>query len=81
MLQYLQAHSRPDMTFAVSQSAWYVQRTQRWHEIVIEHIGLYLKGSQDEGLILKPTGRLDIDCYVDADFTGLWPHEEQNWQF
>ncbi len=45
---------------------------------MIEHIGLYLKGSQDEGLILKPTGRLDIDCYVDADFTGLWPHEEQN---
>jgi hypothetical protein len=21
---------------------------------------------------------LDIDCYVDADFAGLWPHEDKN---
>jgi hypothetical protein len=78
MLQYLQAHSRPDITFAVSQCARYVHRTRRSHEIAIERIGLYLKSTQDQGLILKPTGRLDIDCYVDADFAGLWPHEDKN---
>jgi hypothetical protein len=25
-----------------------------------------------DGLILKPTNNFDIDCYVDADFAGLW---------
>ncbi len=45
---------------------------------MIERIGLYLKGTQDKGLILNPTGRLDIDCYVDANFVGLWPHEDKN---
>jgi hypothetical protein len=36
MLQYLQAHPRPDITFAVSQCARYVHRTRRSHEIAIE---------------------------------------------
>jgi hypothetical protein len=45
---------------------------------MIKCIGLYLKGTQDEGLILKPTGRLHINCYVNADFTDLWPHEDKN---
>jgi hypothetical protein len=67
-----------DITFAVSQCARYVHRTRRSHEIAIERIGLYLKGTLDEGLILKPTGILDIDCYVDADFAGLWPHEDKH---
>ena len=26
----------------------------------------------DKGMIVKPTGRLDLDCYVDADFAGLY---------
>jgi hypothetical protein len=31
----------------------------------------------EEGLILRSTGRFDMDCYVDADFAGLWPHEDK----
>jgi len=27
---------------------------------------------------LKPTSKLTIDCYVDADFVGLWNRENQN---
>ena len=77
MLQYLQGHSRPDITFAVSQCARYVHNTRRSHEIALERIGQYLKKTMDEGLILKPTGLLDIDCYVDADFAGLWPYEDK----
>jgi hypothetical protein len=37
----------------------------------LERIGQYLKFTQDEGLILYPTGALDIDVYCDADFAGL----------
>lgn len=77
MLQYLQGHSRPDITYAVSQCARFVHSPKRSHEVALERIGLYLKGTLDEGLILKPTGELDIDVYVDADFAGLWPYEDK----
>ena len=78
MLQYLQGHSRPDITYAVSQCAHFLHFPKHSHEEALEQIGLYLKGTLDEGLILKPTGELDIDVYVDADFAGLWPHEDKN---
>jgi hypothetical protein len=32
----------------------------------------------DKGLIVKPTKMLNIDCYIDADFAGLWPHDDKN---
>ncbi|KAI2494031.1 hypothetical protein MHU86_20517 [Fragilaria crotonensis] len=31
----------------------------------------YLHRTSDMGMIVKPTGTLDLDCYVDADFAGL----------
>jgi hypothetical protein len=77
MLQYLHSHSRPDITFAVSQCARYVHGTRRSHEVALEHIGKYLKGTVDKGLVLKPTETLNIDCFVDADFAGLWPYEDR----
>ncbi len=77
MLQYLHSHSRPDITFAVSQCAWYVHGTRRSHEMALEHLGQYLKGTMDKGLVLKPISTLNIDCYVDADFAGLWPYEDR----
>jgi hypothetical protein len=70
MLQYLQ-NSRPDITFAVSQCARSVHSSKRSHEEALECIGLYLKGTIDEGLILQPTGTLNIDIYVDANFAAL----------
>ncbi len=78
MLQYLQAHSRPDITFAVSQCARYSHNTRRSHELALERIGQYLKLTQGEGLILSPSDTLDVDCYVDADFAGLWSYEDPN---
>ena len=77
MLQYLQAHSRPDITYAASQCARFAFSPKRSHEQAVEKIGQYLKHTQDQGLILKPSTNLDIDCFVDADFAGLWPYEEK----
>ena len=77
MMQYLQSHSRPDITYTVSQAARFTHSPRRSHEMALEHIGQYLKGTIDEGLILKPTDDLNIDCYVDADFVGLWPYEDK----
>ena len=78
MLQYLQGHSRPDITYAVSQCARFIHSTRRSHELALQRIGQYLKGTMDEGLILRPSDDLNIDCYVDADFAGLWPWEDKH---
>ena len=78
MLLYLCNNSRPDISFAVSQCARYTHNPTALHAQYLKHIGRYLKGTRDKGLILDPTGNpLDIDCYVDADFAGLWDPETQ----
>ena len=82
MLQYLQAHSRPDLTFAVSQCARFIHNTRRSHEIALLRIGQYLKRTASDGLILRPSKDMKIDCFVDADFAGLWgaesPHDSKS---
>ena len=53
MLQYLQGHSRPDITYAVSKCARYTDNPKHSHEVALERVGQYLKHTQDEGLVLK----------------------------
>jgi hypothetical protein len=62
----------------VSQCAHYTHAPRRSHERALERIGQYLKGTKDRGLILEPTkdNNLKIDAYVDADFAGMWGHED-----
>ena len=43
----------------------------------MKHIGRYLKGTRTKGIIMKPTNNLQIDCFVDADFAGLWGYEDE----
>ncbi len=80
MLLYLSGHSRPDIHFAVTQCARFTHNPKRSHERALERIGLYLKGTADMGLILSPyeTLMLRIDCFVDADFAGLWGYENRH---
>jgi hypothetical protein len=77
MLGYLQSNSRPDITYAVSSAARFTHHPKRSHEDALKRIGRYLKGTLEEGLVLRPSDTLDIDCYVDADFAGLWPYENK----
>ena len=76
MLLYLSGHSRPDIAFAVHQCARYTFRPTRRHEKALIRIGRYLKGTIDKGLIMTPTSTPCIDCYPDADFAGLYGHED-----
>jgi hypothetical protein len=77
MLQYLQNHTRPDTTYAVSQCARFIHSPRQSHEEALIQIGQYLKGTIDKGFIFHPNNVLKIDCYVDTDFSGLWPHEDK----
>jgi hypothetical protein len=79
MMGYLQANSRLDISFAVAQCARFAHKPKRVHEQALERIGQYLKGTMDEGMILKPdqlTSGFRTDIYVDADFAGGWGFED-----
>jgi hypothetical protein len=82
MLEYL-GHTRPDTGFVTNQYVRFTYNTRHSHENTLERIDQYLKLTQDKGLILRPIicekiGELPIDCYVDADFAGLWGYEDRN---
>ena len=75
MLLYLVGHTHPECAFAVHQCARYTFEPKLSHLNALKRIGRYLKGVADKGLILDPTDDINIDCYPDADFGGLWSHE------
>jgi hypothetical protein len=78
MLMYL-VHTRPDIQFAVHQCARFTHCPRASHAEAIHRICRYLKGTADRGLELKPLkpgGLLQLDCYVDADFSGLYDVED-----
>jgi hypothetical protein len=76
MLLYLCGHTRPDIAFAVHQCSRYTFKPTRRHVCAVKRIGRYLKGTQDKGLIMRPSRHLRVDCYPDADFAGLYSHED-----
>ena len=75
MLLYLAGHTRPDIAYAVNCCARYMFCPKRSHELALKRIGRYLKATRDHGLVLNPSKLLKVDCYPDADFAGLYGHE------
>jgi hypothetical protein len=76
MLLYLANNSRPDIAYAVHQVARFSHFPKQSHGRAIKQIVRYLKGTRTRGLIMRPTDALNLDCYVDADFAGLWGSED-----
>jgi len=78
MLLYLSNHTRPDITFAVSQVARFTHAPKLSHVSAIKTIIRYLAGTKDQGIIVRPDGTNDLKLYVDADFSGLHGKEDQD---
>jgi hypothetical protein len=76
MLMYLSSNSRPDIQFAVHQCARFTHFPKKSHEDAICRICRYLQGTKNNGLRFKPDG-MNLDCYVDADFAGLYNIEDE----
>ena len=72
MLLYLSTNTRPGIAFAVSQVARFGHNPKKSHAIAVKTIVRYLSRTSDKGTIMSPTGKFDLDCYVDADFAGLY---------
>ena len=76
MLMFLANNSRPDIAFAVHQCARFTHCPKESHAAGVKRIIRYLKGTREEGMYLEPSPLLTVDCYVDADFAGLWKSED-----
>ena len=77
MLMYLASNLRPDIAFAVHQCARFTHDTRASHKKALRRICAYLKGTHEQGLTSKPSfNNTSVDCYVDADFLGLFCTED-----
>ena len=77
MLMYLAGNTRPDIAYAVHQAARFTHGTRNSHASGIKRILRYLQKTRMEGLWLQPQEHLRVDCYVDADFGGLFSVEDK----
>jgi len=48
------------------------------HITALKRIGKYLLKTSEKGIILKPSSKLTVDCYVDAHFARIWNREDHN---
>ena len=78
MLMYLTLNSQPDIQFAVHQCARFTHNPRASHKQAVLRICCYLKGTWDKGLIFRLKASLALDCYVDADFAGLWKVDHES---
>ena len=75
MLLYLTTNTRPDIAFAVSQVARFSHNPKESHASAVKTIVRYLAGTVDRGTIFKKPSKLELNCFVDADFAGLYGSE------
>ena len=78
MLLYLSSNTRPDICFAVSQVARFCHDPKKSHATAVKMIVRYLASSIEEGIIVPPVDSIQLRCYVDADFSGLYKHDPDN---
>jgi len=78
MLLYLLLNSHPDIQYAVHQCACFTHAPHLSHQTALLCICHYLKVMEDKGLSFQPTADLMLNCYIDADFAGLYNVEHQS---
>jgi hypothetical protein len=76
MLLYVCSNTRPDLQFAVHQVCRFAHNPKKSHGQAVKRIIRYLVKTRDRGLEFVPNLEEGLDCYVDADFAGLWGHED-----
>ena len=75
MMLYLASNTRLYISFAVNQCAQFTNNTKASHETDEKRIFWYLPHIKDNGLVFNPYNKMVVGCYADADFLGLWGHE------
>ena len=73
---YLSRKLRPDIQFEVQQCTRFTQNTGKSHAEAVKIIWRYLVEKQGQGLTFNHKNDMNLECYVDTDFAGLWKHED-----
>jgi len=71
-LNFLEKSTRPDIAYAVHQCARFMENPKMSHGQAVKHIGRYLLGTRDKGLIFDPNPEALFECFADADYCGNW---------
>ena len=75
IMLYLESNTIPGISFVVRQCAWFTHNTKSSHETAVKKICWYIQGTKDNRMVFNPSKKTVVDCYADADFAGLWGHE------
>ena len=69
-LMYLMVTNRPDIAYAVTMVARFMQNPGKQHWIAVKRIFRYLQGMQELGILYKQKDELKLMGYSDADWAG-----------
>ena len=75
MILYLASNTKPDISFVVHQCAWFTHNAKASHKTAVKRICRYLQGINDNDLGFNPSKKMVVDCYADANFSGLRGYE------
>ena len=75
MILYMESNTRPYISFAVHQCALFTNNTKASHDTDVNMICQDTQGTKEKGLEFNTSKKLLVYCYTDADFAGLWGHE------
>jgi hypothetical protein len=77
MLLYVSSNTRPDIQFAVHQVARFSHNPRKSHGQAVKRIVRYLLETRTCGMLFTPDMTSGLDCYVDADFAGMYGYEDE----
>jgi hypothetical protein len=77
MLLYISSNTRPDIQFAVHQVARFSHSPRKSHGQAVKRIVQYLIETRTRRLVFTPDLTTGLDCYVDANFAGMYGYEDE----
>ena len=75
MMFYIASNTRPYIYFDVHQCSWFTHNNKASHETSMKKIFQYLQFTNDKCLMFNSSKKMVVDCDADADFLGMWVHE------
>jgi hypothetical protein len=73
----LAVNTRADIAYVVHQAARHTHAPNASHAVAIKIILCYLNDTRTKGIYFKLNDTDRVDCYVDADFAGLFYIEDR----
>ena len=72
IMLYLSSNRRPYVDFTVQKCDRFTHYVKSSKENSVLSIFNYLKVKHKDGMILCPNNKLNVECYTDDDFSGMY---------